>query len=274
MNEHNIIGLREMLEQLPTPKLDEMLQTELMKDVPDEEAVRVILRVLEDREKDEPKTFTPREEAAWKRYQERTALRKRKKLPDRRWLAMAASLVVVVFLVVTVIPQQAEAESFWEMLQRWSSTVLEIISGEGQKAGMPYTFETDNPGLQQVYEAVVELGVTEPVVPMWLPDGFELSEQNVIETPMLKGVYVCFSDGKKEIVYKLDLYDGEPAHQYYKDDTHSESYEKNGTIFNITKNLDEWVVVWTKDNIECSIFIDCQEDALRRVLESIYVMEE
>lgn len=274
MNEHNIIGLREMLERLPTPKLDEMLQTELMKDVPDEEAVRVILRVLEDREKDDPKTFTPREEAAWKRYQERTALRKRKKLPARRWLAMAASLVVVIFLVVTVIPQQAEAESFWEMLQRWSSTVLEIISGEGQKAGMPYTFETDNPGLQQVYNAVVELGVTEPVVPMWLPDGFELSEQNVIETPMLKGVYARFFDGKSAIIYKLDLYDGEPAHQFYRDDSYYEEYEKNGTSFHITQNNGFWTAVWTKDNIECSISVDCQEDALRRILESIYVMED
>jgi len=68
----------------------------------------------------------------------------------------------------------------------------------------------------------------------------------------------------------MDLFDGEPAHQYYKDDSHNESYEKNGTIFHITKNIDEWVVVWTIDNVECSIFIDCQEDTLRRILESIY----
>ena len=48
----------------------------------------------------------------------------------------------------------------------------------------------------------------------------------------------------------------------------------NGVIHNLFRNEELWTVVWTRDNVECSVFIDCQEDALRRVLESIYVMEE
>ena len=39
-----------------------------------------------------------------------------------------------------------------------------------------YVFETDHPGLQQIYDAVVEMGVTEPVVPMWVPEGYDLVE--------------------------------------------------------------------------------------------------
>ena len=41
----------------------------------------------------------------------------------------------------------------------------------------------------------------------------------------------------------------------------------------IVKNTDAWVVVWTKDNIECSISVDCQEDELDRILRSIYTKE-
>lgn len=274
MNEHNIIGLREMLEQLPTPKLDEMLQTELMKDVPDEEAVRVILRVLEDREKAEPLTFTPGEEAAWKRYQDRITIRKKRRFTVHRWLAVAASLTVVVFLMVAVIPQQAEAENFWEMLQRLSSSVIEFLGREDKFTEDEYFFKTDNPGLQQIYDTVVELGITEPVVPMWLPEGSELTDFGSTSSPMKESMWAYFSHDKGGMVYKIDIYKGEPAHQYYKDDSHYEKYELKGTVFHIARNNQRWLVVWSNDSVECSIFIDCQEETLKRILKSIYTMEE
>jgi hypothetical protein len=109
---------------------------------------------------------------------------------------------------------------------------------------------------------------------MWLPEEYELKELNLAKSPMLKGIYASFYNEESEVVYKLDVFNGEPAHQYYKDDTHYETYEQNGAIYNIARNNNLWVVVWTKENIECSIFVDCQEDILQRILESIYEMED
>jgi len=268
------IDLRKAWDQLPSPDLEAMLQEELERKVPDDDKVLLLLHILEARESDEPLELTEHEREAFEQYKARMLARRKKPRHVPRWLSAVASLVLIVGLLVSIIPQQAEAETFWEMLQRWSDTVLEFFSGDGRKAGMPYSFETDNPGLQQVYDAVVEMGVTDPVVPMWLPEGYNLAELNSKATPMSQNLWAWFSDGENDIMYKLDIYDGEPAHQFYKDDVHYESYEKNGTIFNITKNLDEWIVVWTKDNIECFITLGCQEDTLRRILGSIFVMEE
>ena len=64
------------------------------------------------------------------------------------------------------------------------------------------------------------------------------------------------------------------TNEYHKDKSVVDIQEKNGTVFNIMHNNDIWVVTWVKDNVECSIFVDCQEDVLNRILESIYVMEE
>lgn len=272
MKELNRTGLRKPLEELPVEKLQSMLQSELEKQEPDPGSVRLILRILEGKETEESQEPTPHRQAAWKRYRQRVKTLRRGSSSRHGWLLRAASVVLVMGLLFAVVPQQAEAETFWEMLQRWSGTVVEYFSGQDAFRDPEYSFKTDNPGLKQVYDAVVELGVTDPVVPMWLPDGCDLTEFTIKQTPTLKGVYTRFSNGDKAIIYKLDLYDGEPAHQYYKDDAYYESYEKNGTVFNITKNLDDWVIVWTKDNMECSILIDCQEDTLRRILESIYVM--
>jgi len=87
---------------------------------------------------------------------------------------------------------------------------------------------------------------------------------------MLKGLWAWFSLDDSQLVYKLDVYQGEPAHQHYRDDNHYDEYEKNGIIHYITQNNGWWVVVWNKDNIECFLTVDCQEDTLRRILESIY----
>ena len=91
---------------------------------------------------------------------------------------------------------------------------------------------------------------------------------------MASGICATFSDDGNEIVYKVDVYNGEPAHQYYKDDTHYEAWERDGSTYHIARNNNRWLVVWGKENIECFLTLDCQEETLKRVLESICVTED
>lgn len=268
------IDLRKEWEQLPTPDLEARLQEELERNIPDDDKVLLLLHILEAREPDVPLELTEREREAFERYRQSILLRKKKPRHVPRWLSVAASLALIIGLLISVVPQQAEAETFWEMLQRWTSTVLSYIDRDEVLADVDYVFKTENPGLQQVYDAVVELGVTDPVVPMWLPDGYDLEYFTPKKTPMSTGVWSGFTCDESSIVFKIEVYNGEPAHQYYKDEKHYESYEKNGTIFNITKNINRWTVVWTNGNIECLLTLDCQEDTLRRILKSIYVSED
>lgn len=273
MNEPNIDRRREWT-QLATADLESLLRAELEKEAPDDDAILILLHILEAREPEEPLVLTERERRAFERYQKKVSLRQRKVLPFPRWLSVAACGVLILGLLVSVIPQQAEAETFWQMLQRISNNVLTFFDREDRFGKLDYIYETDNPGLQEVYEAVVSLGITEPVVPTWLPDEYELSTCEIKRTPMLTGVWATFSNGSNEILYKLDVYEGEPAHQYYRDDTYYDRYERNGATYTITRNGERWSVIWSEENIECHLTLDCQEETLRRILKSIYVMEE
>ena len=265
MKELNMVDLRNQWEPLSTPELEVMLQTELDRKPTDDEKVVLLLHILEAREKELPLHLSQKEEEAWQQYRQKVRNRKEKKLPFR-WLPVAASIVLIVTILFSVVPQQAEAESFWEMLQRITNSVLEYFNPRESITDLNYSFSTDNPGLQQVYDAVVELGVTDPVVPMWLPEDYQLNEFERYNLPMTTGIYVSFSNEHDEIVYKLDVYGGEPAHQYYKDDSHYESFEWNATTYHITRNNERWSVVWTKENIECHLTLVCQEDTLRKIL--------
>ena len=275
MKQVHTIDLRWAWEQLPTEDLEAMLSAELDRKLPADEKVLLLLHILEDRQKDQPLELTPREREAWERYKRKAEARKQKRKLPARWLSLAASVVLVVAVLFAAVPQQAQAETFWEMLQRMTSTVMEYFSPRDKfdDAKANYSFVTDNPGLQQVYDAAVELGATEPVVPMWLPDGYMI--QSILEknTPMSKGIWVSFLNNGDEIIYKLDVYDGEPAHQYYKDDTHYESREWDGTVYQVSRNINRWIVVWTKENIECILTLECPEETLEKILRSIYVTE-
>lgn len=262
------------LEYLSSEQLDEILQEETAKHVPDDDLVLKILRILQEREKDDPVKLTPQEIAALNRYREKVSRRKKKRLPLQRWFTAAASVAIVAGLLVSVVPQKAEAETFWEMLQRLSDRVIEFFDRDDVFYDDKYVFKTDNEGLQQVYDAVVELGVTEPVVPMWIPNGYEIVELESRNTPVVSGVRAVFCSDNSEMLYQLSAYEGEPAHQYYKDDSHYEEYEKNGMTFHIARNNNRWVVVWIKENIECLLTMECREDALRSILGSIHVMED
>ena len=274
MIEREMSGLREMIVQMPTEKLDEMLLYELGKTPVNEAAVCLIMDVLEERDQDTPVEINDRINTAWERYQAYTPVKERSHISVRGWpMRAVAAAAIIVLLVFAVMPQNAEADGFWDRLSRWTESIFEFFTPGGKAVDTTYVFETDNPGLQQVYDAVTDLGVTDPVVPMWLPDGYELVECEVSEMPSKTVVYARFKDGADTISLDIALCNTESLRQYSKDETNVITHEIADVVHNILRNNSRWTTVWTKDRLECAIYIDCQEETLYKILKSIYTME-
>ena len=276
MQDNSVVSLREMLEQLPTEQLDKMLHLELQKEPPDPDAVRLIMHILEDREKDLPVEVTPEQEAAWERYRQRIAesnLSPKKRLRPRwrRWSAMAASVVLVLFLLI---PLRADAEGFFGVLSQWKRDFLEFVIPGGMRKNMPSAYATDHPGLQQMYTMAVEFGIESPTLPEWFPVEYVMVGSDVVKTPTSDRITILFSDQSRYAVCELKKYNTEVFHHFSRDTENKRFFEKNGIIVEVTSNHENWVAVWTKDNTEYFLTMDCQEDAFQKILESIYVMEE
>jgi hypothetical protein len=272
MQDNSITSLRERLEQLSTEELDRMLQEELDRETPEGALVRTILRVLWEREKDMPREITPGIRMAWEKYRERegeTGTRHRRNVFLR--LGTVAAVLAVLLLAV---PREAAAESLFEKLTRWTDSVVDFFSPEKENRNLlEYEFASENPGLRQVYDAVRELGVTVPVVPGWLPEGYELVECKVHRTSQKNGVSANFRDADSDLMIKIDVYETDVSHKYHRDDTVFDVYEVFNVAHTILRNNDRWVVIWFQENIECSLSVDCPEDTLYEILKSIYVTE-
>jgi len=137
-----------------------------------------------------------------------------------------------------------------------------------------FVFKTDNPGLQQVYDEVQALGVDKPLIPTWFLDGAELKSCEYTQTSATDRVTAYFSHENNVAVITADVYKQSELRGFYRDDTHAEIIELEGIEFYITQNKTKWVAVWSKENTEYFLTVDCQEDALQRILKSIFVLEE
>ena len=272
MKEQFNVSLLESLEQLPTSQLDNMLRSELEKELPDEHTVQLILKVLRNRESGYPVVFNEQIDDAWKKYERKTQTTSSS---FKKSLVKAAAILVLCSMFLFTLPQEASATSFFDRIAAWTESVFQLFSRSDLKnTQKEYIFQTEHPGLQKLYDEVTKLGVTTPVVPMWLDTEFELIDCKIISTPKTAKILSTFSSRNSEAVFELNIYSANIPREFHKDEHHAEEYERNGIIHYVFENLGLWTVVWAKDNIECSIVIECQEDVLYKILDSIYTMED
>lgn len=275
MKNDSLIYFRSVMEQMTTEQLDELLHEELTKAAPNGEVVRQALNILEDREKDIPVEMTPEVMAAWNLYRDTQEPVQSRPFFQRRRILKTASVAAVLAVLVIALSQPAAAKSFFERLLGFTGNFFQLISpGDDGVSSDEYIFQTNNPGLQEVYNAVVKLGITDPVVPMWLPEGYELVSFKVAEVTTYKCAHAVFSDGSSTFTFKVYMYSKIVTNEYNKDDLLAETLEIKGRIHNVIHNENLWASVWTKENIECTITVDCQEDTFFRILKSIYTMED
>ncbi len=274
MKIENMATPRDTLERMETPQLDALLLEELRQEAPNAELIRMISSILKERDRDLIPEIDANIQKAWEQYQRKNQPVSRKPKRMNRILVHAASFLLVILTLIALFPQKAEASNFFRRIIAWTEDVFSFINPSEETTQEAYVFRTDNPGLQEVYDKVVELGITDPVVPMWLPDGYEMVKNEYFENPSKKLLIATFSNGQGEAVYQVKLYSDNTTSAYYKDGEIISETEKHGITHTILRNQDLLTAAWAKDNIECSIFIDCQEDTLIRILESIYTMED
>lgn len=276
MQSNNVTSIRQMLEQMSTEDLREMLDQELHAETVNDDSVRLLLSILRERRKTVTVEMTPNLERAWEKYQQDTDeiwKGSRRSRIIRSWVSRAAAAAAVLaVLLVPIVPKEAGAESLWEALVRWTTEIVEFFGPEdNEHRYIEYEFSTDNPGLQQVYDAVVELGVTDPVVPMWLPEGYELVECQMVSYPAKQRVYSRFAYHDKEIIFCIDVYNTDISRMYQKTGDETNIYEYGGVIHAVFNNNATLSAIWEQPNIECLLVIDCQEETMKEILKSIYI---
>jgi hypothetical protein len=181
-----------------------------------------------------------------------------------------AAVAAAICVLVAVVPGKAGADDLMSVLFRVTQSVLQFFSPEDRPDDLQaYVFETDNPDLQRLHDEVTQLGVTDPVVPMWLPEGSTMTELKVTPVDDITKVYAEFHNGEKMTVISYKISPLITTTQYERRDT-TNSFEAAGIGHTIVENSVSCTAAWTREGIECQIVVDSDREELQKIIRSIY----
>ena len=186
----------------------------------------------------------------------------------KRFVSLAAAAAIVLILLMTV-PQTVGAENIFEILGRWTRDLFSFSNETNNQDNGDYVFQTDNEGLQQIYDAVVEQGITDPVVPTWIPEGYDLKQFRVLSPNENAKVYAYFAKEENYIQFAVEICGADSSNKYPKDEDNTIVYDSWGVYYYIVTNEDTWKAIWNNEIAECSLVTNVDEDTLYQMLNSI-----
>ena len=265
---------REDLEKMPSEQLDAILRNELDGDTPDSETVLSVLSILEERDPTDSRPVGAYDD--WEHIRnnrqgclEDTVPESKRTAKPRKWIGAIAAVLAIVLVLAMTIPQTVGAESIFDIIGRWTKDLFDFSnSGTEQTDQNTYIFQTDHEGLQQLHDAVVELGVTAPVVPTWIPEEYELKELKVVSQSEIPKIYAQFAFADKYIQFMIEVHNEEETNKYPKDDGSVEICEYDGISYYIFTNEDTRKVIWTNENAECAVSTNASIDIINQLLNS------
>ena len=296
--EHKDVNKYAYLDQLSTRELQELLRADV--DSPesgDDEAIFYILEVMKKRERADPSDASSDLDRCWNEFQtvyntpegkdsslypmDEAALRAleprpRKRRRLRRILLAAAAAALALSLAIPV----TGYDSILEMIGALTMEQFTIISAGSDTDESSEEFEG-----AQVFESavgdklrqtLVEYGITEQVVPHWLPEKFKMhGEVSIREFNGSNDIQfsVFYSDGADYLSINISQRYRSGNGIYEKTDDEPETYVVEGTehhIFKNSNNMDTLTAVWNCGTLECAINTTLPESDLKMVIDSIY----
>lgn len=303
MAESNQTNKYAYLSRLSTKELEAILRADAESpNAVNDEAISYILEVIEQREHEHPSGSFPDVDSSWKEFQtiynipeganqslypveDEDNIRKTVNLPGnpkrrrvfQRPLFIAA---IIVLLIAAMTIPVAGYGNLLEMIGSWTADQFTFITTGYRKETT--SDETDigkeeSPDSkigEELRQVLQEYGITESVVPSWLPDGFELADEISVEDyPDFNETefFAFYSDGENSCTISITR-TGHQVHgsTYEKGSGSPEVYTSGDVEYYIFQNSESILAAWYVDNLECSINTTMSESDLKGVIDSIH----
>lgn len=238
--------------------LSDRLKMELDKKKPDRGTVIQILKEIKKEETGGEQT-DPVLEMYGKKPQ-------KEEKPNRSsvWKRVAVAAVVCLVVLASV-PNVFGCESVFTMIGQWTKEIFSF----GKPSDKDFVYQTDHPGLQELYDEVAKLELSRNVVPTWLPENAVKDQIYTQTTAIGTMVYAGFTGNGNHIGIQLYVFNELPDTEYQKGRDDAILYEREGVKHYILENLERWTATWIVDNTECMICADSKE-VVYKMLKSIY----
>lgn len=186
----------------------------------------------------------------------------------RRWLrslsAVAAALAIVVMCSVTA---NAWGFDIWGTVAKWTQETFSFGNGSELHLTEP---TVEGPGeMSALQQELVKQKIQTPLVPAWFPEGYELADVRVDETPVQLTIIAIYRNGEQEIKIQIRRYLGADPQLVEKSGSLVEVYEADGITYYIFSNYGQLRAAWINESYECYISGELTVEEAKRMIDSI-----
>ena len=180
-----------------------------------------------------------------------------------RWLrSLTATAAILAILLVGSVTAQAFGLNIWETVVKWTQETFHF--GEWGNSNT-----NDDSLYTSLQEALEEGNVLEPLVPTWIPVGYEMSEITVERSPLTKKYVAKYINGEQVLRITVQDYLEKIPVYVEQSDGLVEKYEVAGVTYYLLENNKRTQAVWIVDSFECSILGDLTIEELKLMIDSI-----
>lgn len=177
----------------------------------------------------------------------------------RAFVTVAAVFVIVIFGSVTV---KAFGFDIWEAVIQWTQETFHfgIWSGSNTNSSLPYA---------SLQEALAKGEITASLAPKWIPDGYELIDITVEQTPLQKVYRAIYTNEEHALRITIqDHLDKFPIHVEQSEGL-IEEYVVSGITYYLFSDIDVVKAVWINGSYECDIMGNVTIEELKMMIDSI-----
>ena len=188
-------------------------------------------------------------------------LKTKNRLP--RWVrGLTATAAVLAILITGSVTAKAFGFNIWQAVVQWTQETFHF--GDWGNSD-----PNNNRSYSSLQEALEHGKITTPLAPTWLPDGYEMVDIVVEQSPKKKTYTGIYTNGEQSLrITVRDYLDGDP---FYTEQSNGlvEEYEVSGITYYLFDNNEQVQAAWIVDSYECCISGRVTIDELKRMITSI-----
>ena len=179
------------------------------------------------------------------------------------WLrTLTATAAMVAILLVGAVTAEAFGMNIWKAIVQWTQETFHFGEWDNSNTNddLPYT---------SLQEALEKGKITTPLVPTWIPDGYELVDITIERNPFQKQYRATYMRG--ESILKITVQEHLDNEPFYVEQSDGliEEYEVSGITYYLFKNNERTQAVWVVDSFECRITGELAISDLKIMIASI-----
>jgi len=175
---------------------------------------------------------------------------------------LTAAAAVLAILLVGSVTAKAFGFNVWKAVVQWTQETFHFGDWGNSNADNSQQYDS-------LQKALEEGNTPSWLVPTWFPDGYELVDITVEQSPKKKTYSAKYEDGDQ--VLRITVRDYLDVNPIYVEQSEGlvEEYQILGTTYYLFDNNEQVQAAWIVDSCECNIFGDVTIDEIKTMIDSI-----